>query len=58
MIVYHFLSLQPLLYVFFTGGAHLPKQDRSETLYPQHRKWNIHHIYLGSTCTQHLHYVH
>ena len=45
-------SLQPLLYIFFfTGGAHLPKHDRSETLDPQHRKGNIHHIYRDSTCT-------
>ena len=47
-----FLSLQPLLYIFFsTGSAHLPIQDHSNTLYPKHRKGNIHHIYRDSTCT-------
>ena len=46
-----FITLAIIVYIFSTGSAHLPIQDRSDTLYPKHRKGNIHHIYRDSTCT-------
>jgi len=38
-------------------GAHLPTQDHSDTLYPQHRKGHTHTTSAG-TAPAHLHYVH